>query len=183
MNQMDIGNGEAVGIEKLGNDEERKVNEEGVEDEKGDEERGEDEDKKVTEEEDKDIKVIEEEDEDIKVIEEDEDKKIFYGGCEGPNSTYIKLISCDDHEFIIKRKDAFTSNLIQAMMSSSTTCIEQEKNEIHFKTIPSYLLQKACTYFTYNTQFKKNEITTDPEFQIENNIALDLLLVADFLDC
>nr|XP_045590145.1 elongin-C-like [Procambarus clarkii] len=171
MNQMDIGNGEAVGIEKLGNDEERKVNEE----------RGEDEDKKVTEEEDEDIKVIEEEDEDIKVIEEeDDDKKIFYGGCEGPNSTYIKLISCDDHEFIIKRKDAFTSNLIQAMMSSSTTCIE---NEIHFKTIPSYLLQKACTYFTYNTQFKKNEITTDPEFPIENNIALDLLLVADFLDC
>ncbi|XP_069176232.1 high mobility group nucleosome-binding domain-containing protein 5-like [Procambarus clarkii] len=76
MNQMDIGNGEAVGIEKLGNDEEKKVNEEGVEDEKGDEERGEDEDKKVTEEEDEDIKVIEE-DEDIKVIEEeDEDKKV-----------------------------------------------------------------------------------------------------------
>nr|XP_045587443.1 elongin-C-like [Procambarus clarkii] len=172
MNQMDIGNGEIVGIEKLGNDEERKVNE----DEKGDE------DKKVTEEEDEDIKVIEE-DEDIKVIEEDEDKKIFYGGCEGPNSTYIKLISCHDHEFIIKRKDAFTSNLIQAMMSSSTKCIENEKNEIHFKTISSYLLQKVCTYFTYNTQFKKNEITIDPEFPIENNIALDLLLVADFLDC
>nr|XP_045599668.1 ribonucleoside-diphosphate reductase subunit M2 B-like [Procambarus clarkii] len=44
MNQMDIGNGEAVGIEKLGNDEGRKVNEGGVEDEKGDEEGGEDED-------------------------------------------------------------------------------------------------------------------------------------------
>ncbi|XP_069158036.1 uncharacterized protein C3orf38 homolog [Procambarus clarkii] len=100
MNQMDIYNGEAVGIEKLGNDEEMKVNEEGVEDEKGDEEGGEDEDKKVTE-------------------EEDEDIKIFYGGCEGPNSTYIKLISCDDHEFIIKRKDAFASNLIQAMMSEN----------------------------------------------------------------
>jgi transcription elongation factor B subunit 1 len=26
-----------------------------------------------------------------------------YGGCEGPDAMYVKLISSDDHEFIVKR--------------------------------------------------------------------------------
>lgn len=46
----------------------------------------------------------------------EEPKKVF-GGCEGPDSEYIKLISSDNHEFIIKREHAMTSNTIRAMLS------------------------------------------------------------------
>lgn len=53
-----------------------------------------------------------------------EDKKIddgqsepVYGGCEGPNAMYVKLISSDDHEFIINRDYALTSGTIKAMLS------------------------------------------------------------------
>ena len=40
-----------------------------------------------------------------------------YGGCEGPNAMYVKLISSDDHEFIINRDYALTSGTIKAMLS------------------------------------------------------------------
>ena len=48
-----------------------------------------------------------------------EDEEPVYGGCEGPASMYIKLISSDGHEFIIKREHAFASKLIQTMLSRS----------------------------------------------------------------
>lgn len=40
-----------------------------------------------------------------------------YGGCEGPNAMYVKLISSDGHEFIINRDYALTSGTIKAMLS------------------------------------------------------------------
>ena len=45
----------------------------------------------------------------------DEDR--VYGGCEGPDAMYVKLISSDGHEFIIKREHALTSGTIKAMLS------------------------------------------------------------------
>jgi transcription elongation factor B subunit 1 len=57
-----------------------------------------------------------------------EEKKIddgqsepVYGGCEGPNAMYVKLISSDDHEFIINRDYALTSGTIKAMLSGPGT--------------------------------------------------------------
>ena len=40
-----------------------------------------------------------------------------YGGCEGPEAMYVKLISSDGHEFVIKRDHALTSGTIKAMLS------------------------------------------------------------------
>ena len=41
----------------------------------------------------------------------------IFGGCEGPDAMYVKLISSDGHEFIIKREHALTSGTIKAMLS------------------------------------------------------------------
>lgn len=43
--------------------------------------------------------------------------QIKYGGCEGPDAMYVKLISYDGHEFIIRREYALTSGTIKAMLS------------------------------------------------------------------
>lgn len=43
--------------------------------------------------------------------------QVKYGGCEGPDAMYVKLISYDQHEFIIKREYALTSGTIKAMLS------------------------------------------------------------------
>ena len=40
-----------------------------------------------------------------------------YGGCEGPDAQYVKLISSDGHEFVVKRHYALTSGTIKAMLS------------------------------------------------------------------
>lgn len=40
-----------------------------------------------------------------------------YGGYNGPEAMYVKLISSDEHEFIIKREHALTSGTIKAMLS------------------------------------------------------------------
>ena len=45
-----------------------------------------------------------------------EDDKV-YGGCEGPDAMYVKLVSSDGHEFIVKRDHALTSGTIKAMLS------------------------------------------------------------------
>jgi elongin-C len=48
---------------------------------------------------------------------ENQSNEMKYGGCEGPEAMYVKLISYDGHEFIIKREYALTSGTIKAMLS------------------------------------------------------------------
>eukprot|EP00112_Aurelia_sp_Birch-Aquarium-sp1_P014484 Seg3130.2 transcript_id=Seg3130.2/GoldUCD/mRNA.D3Y31 product=Elongin-C protein_id=Seg3130.2/GoldUCD/D3Y31 len=105
-----------------------------------------------------------------------------YGGCEGPDAMYVKLISSDEHEFVIKRDHALTSGTIKAMLSGPGQFSENETNEVRFREIPSHVLEKVCMYFTYKVRYT-NSSTEIPEFPIEAPIALELLMAANFLDC
>lgn len=153
----------------------------------------------------------------------------IYGGCEGPDAMYVKLISSDGHEFIgksetiamhlctlpvliiirltvlafffflvlfsssssfiwcvsaaaVKREHALTSGTIKAMLSGPGQFAENEANEVNFREIPSHVLQKVCMYFTYKVRYT-NSSTEIPEFPIAPEIALELLMAANFLDC
>lgn len=129
------------------------------------------------------------------------DRSRSYGGCEGPDAMYVKLISSDGHEFVIKRDHALTSGTIKAMLSGPGQFAENETNEVHFREIPyeqllqvfkfilkffyffrSHVLQKVCMYFTYKVRYT-NSSTEIPEFPIAPEIALELLMAANFLDC
>ena len=66
---------------------------------------------------------------------------------------FVKLISSDGHEFIVKREDALTSGTIKAMLSGPGQFSENETNEVNFREIPSHVLQKVCMYFTYKVRF------------------------------
>ncbi|CAK1543433.1 unnamed protein product [Leptosia nina] len=105
-----------------------------------------------------------------------------YGGCEGPDAMYVKLVSSDGHEFIVKREHALTSGTIKAMLSGPGQFAENEANEVNFREIPSHVLQKVCMYFTYKVRYT-NSSTEIPEFPIAPEIALELLMAANFLDC
>lgn len=133
------------------------------------------------------------------------DKTVQYGGVEGPDAMYVKLISSDGHEFIVKREHALTSGTIKAMLSGPGQFAENEANEVNFREIPwvkwavcvmlirvlftrllytfsSHVLQKVCMYFTYKVRYT-NSSTEIPEFPIAPEIALELLMAANFLDC
>lgn len=153
---------------------------------------------------------------------EEQTSKVF-GGCEGPDAMYVKLISSDGHEFIgewsrktklnrnlthsqrqwrrwrwielwytyvacsifrftVKREHALTSGTIKAMLSGPGQFAENEANEVNFREIPSHVLQKVCMYFTYKVRYT-NSSTEIPEFPIAPEIALELLMAANFLDC
>ncbi|RXN05757.1 ubiquitin-conjugating enzyme E2 W [Labeo rohita] len=93
-----------------------------------------------------------------------------YGGCEGPDAMYVKLISSDGHEFIVKREHALTSGTIKAMLSGPGQFAENETNEVNFREIPSHVLSKVCMYFTYKVRYT-NSSTEIPEFPIAPEIA------------
>lgn len=116
----------------------------------------------------------------------DKDEKMeeeeVYGGCEGSDSTYIKLISSDGHEFVIKREYALTSGTIRSMLSGPGQFAENETNEVYFREIPSHVLAKVCQYFIYKNRYT-NSAAEIPEFEITPEIALELLMAANFLDC
>ncbi|XP_064382913.1 elongin-C-like [Halichondria panicea] len=104
------------------------------------------------------------------------------GGVEGPEAMYVKLIASDGHEFIMKREHALTSGTIKAMLSGPGQFSENETNEVKFREIPSHVLSKVCQYFTYKVRYT-NSSTEIPEFTISREIALELLMAANFLDC
>ncbi|KAK2111058.1 hypothetical protein P7K49_010804 [Saguinus oedipus] len=108
-------------------------------------------------------------------------KEKTYGGCEGPDAMYVKLISSDGHEFIVKREHALTSGTIKAMLSGPGQFAENETNEVNFREIPSHVLSKVCMYFRYKVRYT-NSSTEIPEFPIAPEIALQLLTAANFLD-
>ena len=42
-----------------------------------------------------------------------EGRAVQYGGCQGPEAMYVKLISSDGHEFVVRREHALTSGTIK----------------------------------------------------------------------
>lgn len=59
---------------------------------------------------------------------------------------YVKLISSDGHEFIVKREHALTSGTIKAMLTGPDRFAESEINEVNFRDIPSHVLSKVHMY-------------------------------------
>ncbi len=59
--------------------------------------------------------------------------------------------------------------------------MEAREGVIHFRDIPTAILEKVCKYWYYKLKFA-NVTTEIPEFKIEPEIALELLMAANFLD-
>lgn len=101
---------------------------------------------------------------------------------DGQDTSFIRLISQDGHEFIIKRDYALISVTIKAMLDGPGNFQEHESNKVNFREIPSHVLEKVCQYFIYKVKYtnSSNEI---PDFPIAPEIALELLMASNFLDC
>ncbi|KAM7334365.1 hypothetical protein ACRRTK_007685 [Alexandromys fortis] len=76
---------------------------------------------------------------------------------------YVKLISSDSHEFIVKREYVLTSGTIKAMLSGPGQFAENETNEVNLRESPSHVLSKVCVHFTYKVRYT-NSSTEVPEF-------------------
>eukprot|EP01091_Cochliopodium_minus_P012237 TRINITY_DN3668_c0_g1_i1.p1 TRINITY_DN3668_c0_g1~~TRINITY_DN3668_c0_g1_i1.p1 ORF type:complete len:106 (+),score=24.03 TRINITY_DN3668_c0_g1_i1:55-372(+) len=100
---------------------------------------------------------------------------------DSPQDETIKLISAEGHEFIIDKNAAMVSGTIKSMLSGPVNFSENSLNEVSFREISTPILEKVIQYFYYKLKYtnSSNEI---PEFPIEPEIALELLMAANFLD-
>jgi transcription elongation factor B subunit 1 len=97
---------------------------------------------------------------------------------------YVKLISHDQFVFVLDKKIAIRSGTIRTMLSGSGQFTESLNNEITFRNISSTILEKVCQYLHYNYRYSTPALGERdiPEFPIEPEYALELLMTANFLD-
>eukprot|EP01115_Flamella_aegyptia_P006006 TRINITY_DN2537_c2_g1_i1.p1 TRINITY_DN2537_c2_g1~~TRINITY_DN2537_c2_g1_i1.p1 ORF type:complete len:107 (+),score=28.34 TRINITY_DN2537_c2_g1_i1:51-371(+) len=93
----------------------------------------------------------------------------------------VKLISHEGHVFIVDRKCAMVSGTIKSMLNGPGNFAEQALGEINFKEISAKILEKVIQYFYYKQKYT-NCSTEIPEFVIEPEVALELLMAANFLE-
>ena len=72
--------------------------------------------------------------------------------------------------------------LILVLILCNHTNITPLYLQVQFREIPSHVLCKVCMYFAYKNRYT-NSTSEIPEFPIEPEIALELLMAANFLDC
>ncbi|EGZ13233.1 hypothetical protein PHYSODRAFT_511266 [Phytophthora sojae] len=101
-------------------------------------------------------------------------------GDAAPALDMVKLISAEGHEIYISRKCAMVSGTIRAMLSAGQ--FTESKGEITFPDISAPILEKVSQYMYYKTQYS-DSTSRLPEFNIEPEIAMELLMAANYLDC
>lgn len=72
------------------------------------------------------------------------------------------------------------SGLIRTMLTN--TSFAESKGEIEFPEIPSLILEKVIQYLHYKVKYANSRVPI-PEFPIAPEIALELLMASNYLDC
>lgn len=92
-------------------------------------------------------------------------------------SPYVKLISNDGFTFTISKQAASVSGTLKNMLSD--TFEEGMTNTIKLHDIDGSVLEKVVEYLYYNQKYK--DCVDVPEFSVPTEMALELLVAADFL--
>jgi len=95
--------------------------------------------------------------------------------------TNVKLVSAEGHEFFLDKEVAIAgSKTIQMMLEGSFR--EASENVIKLPDIAGYVLERLVKYLLYKAQYK---FTTNriPEFTIEPEVAMELMIAAKYLEC
>ena len=96
-------------------------------------------------------------------------------------TTYVKLVSAEGHEFFMDKEIAMASSTtIRTMLEGQFR--EAQDNIIQFPDIASYILERVVRYLHYKAQYS-NSSARIPDFMIEPEVALELLIAAKYLDC
>ncbi|RYH02883.1 hypothetical protein EON65_47655 [archaeon] len=94
-------------------------------------------------------------------------------------SKVIKLKSAEGHEFFVDRKCAMMSGTIKKMLSGQ---FAESRGEIAFPEIPAVILEKLIQFLYYKVRYT-NSSQRIPEFHVEPEIAMELLIAGGYLDC
>lgn len=90
---------------------------------------------------------------------------------------YVRLVSNDGHTFVVSKDVASVSGTLQNMLSD--TFEEGQTNTIKLHDIDGTVLEKVVEYLYYNRKW--TDSVDVPEFAVPTEMALELLVAADFL--
>lgn len=95
--------------------------------------------------------------------------------------TTVTLISREKDEFPISREAALVSPTLRTMLEGP---FKEKGGHIELSSIDSTVLKKVVEYLEYNLEYKgvDEEQEQIPEFEIPTEMALELLLAADYLN-
>lgn len=93
---------------------------------------------------------------------------------------YVKLVSAEGHEFFLEKNTAMIAGTIKTMLEGSFR--EAQENVVTFPDIAGYILERVVKYLHYKEKYT-NAATRIPEFIIEPEYALEMLIAAKYLDC
>lgn len=93
----------------------------------------------------------------------------------------VTLVSSEQEEIQVSREVAVVSSTLRTMLEGP---FKEKNGRIELPSIDSRVLQKVVEYLEYNQQYKDadREVEDVPEFEIPTEMALELLLAADYLD-
>lgn len=100
---------------------------------------------------------------------------------EDDSGRFVKLISAEGNEFLVEKIVAANgSEMLKSMLEGNFR--ESEHNVVRFPEISSRVLEKLIEYLYYKSKYEQS---TDkiPEFQIEPEMSLELLVAANYLNC
>lgn len=95
--------------------------------------------------------------------------------------TYVKLISAEGLEFYLDKEIAIASSkTIRLMLEGSFR--EAQDNVIRLPDLAGYVIERLVKYLHYKAQYR-NSTARIPEFVIEPEVAMELIIAAKYLDC
>jgi elongin-C len=95
--------------------------------------------------------------------------------------TYVKLISAEGHEFLLDKEIAISSSKTMRLMLQGSFR-EAQDNVIRFPDQAGYVLERVVKYLHYKAQYQ-HSTGRIPDFVIEPEVALEVMLAAKYLEC
>jgi transcription elongation factor B subunit 1 len=100
---------------------------------------------------------------------------------EPPHLDYVTLIAKDGEQFHISRDAALVSGLLRALFSGDVEFAETESRQIDFPNIRGPVLKRVVEYMHHNLVWR-NLLDCAPRFPIEDEILVEVLVAADYLN-
>lgn len=105
------------------------------------------------------------------------------GSAAAAGPQYVTLVAADKHKFVVDRRAAMVSGLIRTMLTSSEGAFtEQQSGTIELPDISSAVLERVVDYMLYKLKYNNSRVPI-PEFALPPEIALEVLVAANYLDC
>mmetsp|Transcript_2567 Transcript_2567/g.5139 ORF Transcript_2567/g.5139 Transcript_2567/m.5139 type:complete len:113 (+) Transcript_2567:94-432(+) len=94
--------------------------------------------------------------------------------------SYVRLVSADGHQFLLDSRVAYGCDTFRTMVEQDHFREGQTK-VVNLPTITGKVLEKVIEYLYYKYKYTDSKVAI-PEFAIDDDIVLDLLSVAHYLN-